>query len=157
MVPDQEFREFGELLEFHGVRFEIIGGYAVISHGYPRYTGDTDFLVENSPVNARRLVSAINDCFGNQPHIAGECFLDHDRMEQFGDSPFRIDILVKVPGLVFSEVYSRHGIGKIAGKDAPFLSLPHLIKSKQPAARKQDLADLEALEEIETASHRVPK
>lgn len=154
MEPDREFREFVELLEFHGVKFVIIGGYAVISHGYPRYTGDIDFFVEKSRENARKLVRVVNEFFGEQPHITEECFLDDDRMGQFGDPPFRIDILVKVPGLVFSEVHPRHIIGKIAGKDAPILSLPDLIKSKQSAARKKDLADLEALEEIEAARRR---
>jgi hypothetical protein len=79
MEPDQEFREFVELLEFHGVKFVIIGGYAVISHGYPRYTGDIDFFVKKSPDNARKLVAAINEFYGHRPQITEECFLDDDR------------------------------------------------------------------------------
>jgi len=154
MEPDQEFREFVELLEFHGVRFVIIGGYAVISHGYPRYTGDIDFFVEKSLENASKLVKVINEYFGHQPHITEESFLDDDRMGQFGDPPYRIAILVNVPGLDFSDVYPRHIIGKIDGKDVPILALEDLIKSKQAAARKKDLGDLEALEEIEAARKR---
>jgi len=41
-----------------------------------------------------------------------------------------IDILVNVPGIVFSEVHPRHITGKIGGKDAPILALEDLIKSK---------------------------
>ncbi len=154
MEPDQEFREFVELLELHGVKFVIIGGYAVISHGYPRYTGDIDFFVEKSHENAQKIVKVVHQYFGEQPHITEECFLDDDRMGQFGDPPYRIDILVKVPGLVFNEVYPRHIIGKIAGKDVPILALSDLVKSKQAAGRKKDLGDLEALEEIEAARKR---
>jgi len=60
MEPDQEFREFAESLMSHGVKFMVIGGYAVTAHGHPRYTGDIDFFVEKSPENARRIVSAIH-------------------------------------------------------------------------------------------------
>lgn len=151
MEPDQEFIEFVELLESHGVRFIIIGGYAVISHGYPRYTGDIDFFVEKSSENTQKLVKVVNEYIGHQPHITEECFLDDDRMGQFGDPPFRIYILVNVPGIVFNDVYPRHLIGKIGGKDAPVLALEDLIKSKKAAARKKDLGDLEALEQIEAA------
>jgi len=154
MEPDQEFREFVELLEFHGVKFVIIGGYAVISHGYPRYTGDIDFFVEKSHENVRKLVNVINEYFGHQPHITEESFMDDDRMGQFGDPPYRIDILVDVPGIAFADVYPRHILGKIDGKPAPMLSLQDLIKSKQAAGRKKDLGDLEALEEIEAARQR---
>lgn len=154
MEPDQEFAEFVGLLESHGVKFAIIGGYAVISHGYPRYTGDIDFFVEKSKENARKLVKVINEFYGSQPHITEECFLDSDRMSQFGDPPYRIDILVDVPGLVFDEVHPNCIRGKIGGKEAPIISLKDLIKSKQAAGRRKDLGDLEALEQIEAARER---
>jgi hypothetical protein len=157
MEPDQEFGEFVERLQFHGVKFVIIGGYAVISHGYPRYTGDIDFFVEKSEDNARKLVNAINDFYGDQPQINQECFLDDDRMCQFGDPPYRIDILVNVPGLVFEEVHPNCIHGKIGGKLAPIINLTDLIKSKQAAGRRKDLGDLEALEEIEAARKRSQK
>lgn len=157
MEPDQEFAEFIELLEFHGVKFVIIGGYAVISHGHPRYTGDIDFLVEKSKENACKLVKVINEFYGYQPHITEDCFLDSDRMNQFGDPPYRIDILVDVPGIVFEEVQQNHIKGKIGGKEAPILGLDDLIKSKRAAGRYKDLGDLEALQEIEAARNRKSK
>ncbi len=157
MEPDQEFAAFVELLESHGVKFVIIGGYAVISHGYPRYTGDIDFFVEKSQENANKLVKVIHEFFGEQPHITEECFLDADRMSQFGDPPYRIDILVEVPGLVFEEVLPNCIRGKIGGKEAPIINLQDLMKSKQAAGRRKDLGDLEALEEIEAARKRKAK
>ena len=78
-------------------------------------------------------------------------------MSQFGDPPYRIDILVDVPGLVFEEVYPNCIRGKIAGKEAPIINLKDLIKSKQAAGRRKDLGDLEALEEIEAARKRQSK
>lgn len=157
MEPDQEFAAFVELLESHGVRYAVIGGYAVISHGNPRYTGDIDFFVEKSPENARKLVRVVNEFYGDQPHITEECFLDGDRMSQFGDPPYRIDILVDVPGLNFDEVHPNCIRGKIGGKETRIINLQDLIKSKQAAGRLKDLGDLEALEEIEAARNRRTK
>jgi hypothetical protein len=157
MEPDQEFAEFVRLLELHGVEFMIIGGYAVISHGYPRYTGDIDFFVRKSRDNARKLVKVVNDFYGDQPHITEECFLDDSRMSQFGDPPYRIDILIDVPGLEFEKARPNCIHGMIGGKEAPILGLSDLIRSKQAAGRRKDLGDLEALEQIEEARKRKSK
>jgi hypothetical protein len=46
LSPD--FSEFIELLNEHEVEYLIVGGYAVILHGYPRYTGDMDFYIKKS-------------------------------------------------------------------------------------------------------------
>jgi hypothetical protein len=51
----KEWREFIELLNSAGVRYLVVGGYAVAFHGYPRGTGDIDFFVERSEDNAARI------------------------------------------------------------------------------------------------------
>ena len=38
-----DFLDFLELLEKHNVDFLLVGGYAVILHGYVRSTGDMDW------------------------------------------------------------------------------------------------------------------
>ena len=48
----RDFKEFLKLLEDEGVRYLLIGGYAVGCHGYPRPTGDMDIWIESSPDNA---------------------------------------------------------------------------------------------------------
>jgi hypothetical protein len=37
----------------------VVGAVALAHHGLPRYTGDLDVLVRNSPENARRVESAL--------------------------------------------------------------------------------------------------
>ena len=41
----KDFREFIELLNRNKVRYLIIGGYAVVYHGYVRSTNDMDIWV----------------------------------------------------------------------------------------------------------------
>ena len=58
MKLQQDLREFIELLNSHGVEYVVVGGHAVAFHGYPRYTGDIDFLVSPTEENAARKSQA---------------------------------------------------------------------------------------------------
>ena len=148
MEPDQEFKEFAVSLMSHGVKFMIIGGYAVTAHGYPRYTGDIDFFVEKSHDNAERIVAAIHDFFGPLPNVKAENFLDDKRMSQLGEPPYRIDILVKILGVTFEEAYPRTEMLDLAGEKLPFIGLADLKINKRSTGRYKDLGDLEALERL---------
>jgi predicted nucleotidyltransferase len=148
MEPDQEFREFAESLLSHGVKFLIIGGYAVTAYGHPRYTGDIDFFVEKSPENADRIVKAIIDFFGPMANVQAENFLDDSRMSQLGVPPYRIDILVKILGVTFDEAYARCEMLDLGGKKFPFIGLDDLKENKRATGRHKDLGDLEALNRL---------
>jgi len=47
-----------KLLNDRGVRYLVIGGYAVGYHGYPRATNDLDVWIAIAPENAARVVDA---------------------------------------------------------------------------------------------------
>ena len=51
--------EFIQSLNDNGVRYLVIGGYAVALHGYPRYTKGMDVWIEASAENAARMVAAL--------------------------------------------------------------------------------------------------
>lgn len=148
MEPDQEFKEFAELFLSHGVKFMIIGGYAVTAHGHPRYTGDIDFFVEKSKDNAERIVKAIHEFFGPLPEVQIENFLDEDRMSQFGVPPYRIDILTKIRGVNFEEAYPRRVMFSLAGLEVPFIGIDDLKQNKRSTGRHKDLGDVEALDRL---------
>jgi hypothetical protein len=49
MIPlSRDFQDFLRLLNANGIRYLVIGGYAVAFHGYVRYTGNLDIFVELS-------------------------------------------------------------------------------------------------------------
>lgn len=52
----KDFKEFLKSLNANGVRYLLIGGYAVGFHGYPRATNDLDVFVSGDADNARRPV-----------------------------------------------------------------------------------------------------
>lgn len=148
MEPDQEFKEFAELFLSHGVKFMIIGGYAVTAHGHPRYTGDIDFFVERSRENAERIVKAVHEFFGPLPEVQVENFLDEDRMSQFGVPPYRIDILTKIRGVSFEEAYPRRVMFPLAGLEVPFIGIDDLKQNKRSTGRYKDLGDVDALDRL---------
>ena len=51
--------EFIRLLQFHNVRYVIVGGEAVIFHGHARFTGDVDFFYSTDDQNTDRLFTAL--------------------------------------------------------------------------------------------------
>jgi hypothetical protein len=52
---------FLRLLAKIRVRYLIIGGEAVIYHGYPRLTGNIDFSYDNTSLNCRRLFRSFSN------------------------------------------------------------------------------------------------
>lgn len=143
MLPlHRDFKEFIESLSSHQVEFMVIGGYALAAYGRPRYTGDMDFFIRKSPENAKRIVNALHDFFGDLPEITEENFLHDDRMSQFGYEPLRIDILVHIKGVDFDSAFQRRTIIQYSGLEIPFLSLEDLRTNKQATGRSKDLIDL---------------
>ena len=39
--------------------YVVVGGYAIIQAGYPRMTGDLDFLIDTSPENEAKVFEAL--------------------------------------------------------------------------------------------------
>ena len=60
MILHSDFKEFIQLLNKNKVEYLVIGGYAVVFHGYVRATGDMDVWVKNSPINAIKVVKCLN-------------------------------------------------------------------------------------------------
>jgi hypothetical protein len=66
-VSLHDYAEFIRTLNEHGVRYLVIGGYAVAFHGYPRATDDVDVLIDSSEANVRRVERALIAFVGVAP------------------------------------------------------------------------------------------
>lgn len=143
---NQDFREFVASLNASGVRYLVVGGYAVALHGHPRYTKDIDVWLEATPENAARVLVAL-DAFGfASSGIAQADFLIPDQIIQLGYPPNRIDLLTSLSGVDFADCYPARVQVDIDGVPVAFIDLENLKKNKRAAARTQDIADLENLE-----------
>ncbi len=52
MAESPRYRELLQLLNEFDVEYLIVGGFAVMKYGEPRYTKDLDVWVHNSPQNS---------------------------------------------------------------------------------------------------------
>ena len=52
METHPDFKELFTLLNEHKVEYLIVEAYALAFHGYPRFTGDVDILIQPIPANA---------------------------------------------------------------------------------------------------------
>lgn len=141
-----DFSELLQLLNDNGVRYLVVGGYAVALHGHPRYTKDLDIWFEASPENARRLEATLTAFGFGSLGLKVTDFTDPDSVIQLGYPPSRVDLLNALPGVIFEDCYSSRVESVIDGILVPFIDLDNLRANKRASARLQDLADLEALQ-----------
>jgi hypothetical protein len=141
-------RDFEELLALFascGVRFVVVGGYAVAAHGHPRYTKDLDIWVEATPANADRIVAAL-DAFGfGSLGLTQDDFTQPDVVIQLGREPGRVDLLTSVSGLNFADCYPARVTATLGDTAVPVLDRAALIVNKRASGRPQDLADADKL------------
>jgi len=147
MPLPQDWRAFIELLNSNGVEYVIVGAVALAHHGLPRYTGDLDILVRNSPDNARRLESALAAFGFAGLGLKAADFIEPDRVIELGVPPNRIDILTSITGVAFEEAWAERTQVDLEAIPASFIGRQALIRNKRLTGRTQDKADLEALGE----------
>ena len=58
---NEDFTDFILALNQAEVEYVLVGGYAVIYHGYNRTTGDLDIWVNPTPANYKKLQKQSND------------------------------------------------------------------------------------------------
>jgi hypothetical protein len=144
MLPPP-FKEFIGLLEKHGVRFLIVGGYAVAAHGYPRYTGEIDLFVATAPDQAKGIVAAFREFGFVDLAIEESDFMEEDMIVEIGREPLKIQVMTGISGVTFEECFSSRVEFEFGGNLLPFISLEHLIKDKSATLRGKDRVDVDEL------------
>jgi len=141
----QDFKDFLKLLKSYEVRYLLIGGYAVIYHGYPRATGDMDIWVDISPENALKLVEVLKEFGFEVPELSPELFLEQGKVIRMGLPPVRIELLTSISGVRFDECFDSRIIEKMDDVEINIINLEFLERNKQAGGRYKDLSDLENL------------
>lgn len=148
----KDFLDLFECFARHEVRALVIGAHAVAHYAKPRYTKDIDLFIEASKDNAARILRALDDFGFGSLHLAENDFTEPGTIIQLGVEPNRIDLINEIPGVLFAEAWEHRVAGDYGGRDVFYIGLVELRRAKQAAGRPQDLADLDWLREIESAS-----
>jgi hypothetical protein len=155
----QDYKDLLSAFNAHGVRYLIVGAYAVIFHAQPRFTKDIDLFIQADPANARATYAALAAFGAALEGIRPEDFAERGSFFRFGRDPHGFDILPEIPGVDFDAAWERRVEGVIdpeGGLKAFFISAPDLIASKLAAGRPQDIADAEAVRKAAEARDAEP-
>jgi len=145
MRAEKDFEELLSLLNRHKVRYCIVGSYAVAFHSRPRYTKDLDILIDPNPQNARRILKALADFGFRSLKLTKRDFVKAGNVIQLGYEPLRVDIITKIEGLNFNEVWRNRVVGSYGKHKVMFMGKKELIRNKQSLFRDQDKVDLKRL------------
>ena len=160
MVGDIE-RVLGALNDA-SVRYLVVGGVAVVLHGHLRTTADLDLVVQLTPDNARRAMTALTGIgFRPRAPVTAESFADAPTRESWvrdkGLSVFslwcptvpglEVDVFVEEP-FDFDLAYSRAVRVPLQRTTATVISLNDLIAQKTRVGRPRDVEDVAALNAI---------
>ena len=124
----------------HQVRFLLVGGYAVIFHGYKRTTGDMDLWFEPSNGNKLNLIEVLKEFEFDEDginHISQLDFTKHLAFH-FWEEPERVDCLTKISNVEFSEAFNQKIVADIENVLVPIIQFKHLIMSKITSDRLKD-------------------
>jgi len=140
--------DFSELLsEFiaEGVKFLVVGGYAVGVHARPRMTKDLDLFIARDAENAARVYRALANFGAPLAGVTENDFTSDDLIYQMGRPPVRIDVITAIEGVSFDDAWEGRLTLAVAGMEVPVIGKRELVRNKTAVGRPQDLADVDAI------------
>ncbi|MBC8081953.1 MAG: hypothetical protein H7Z21_01970 [Hymenobacter sp.] len=143
---EDEYLNLLRLFHEEAVEYVVIGGYAVIAHGFPRTTGDLDVLVRPTAANARRMVRALQRFGYSQGEFEEADFTTVPNFLSASSSVW-IDLMTQVLGVTFDDCLDGSLELTFAGVPVRCMGLAALRVTKRATGQPQDLRDLENLPE----------
>jgi predicted nucleotidyltransferase len=134
------------LLNAAGVKYVVVGGYALAFHGVVRATKDVDILIEPTLENAARALKALEGLRWGVSRELDPAEVAANPITMIGDDP-RVDLLTLAWSVRYPDAAPRAQRAVIEGVEIPFADLETLIRTKQ-TNRFQDKADVESLEQV---------
>jgi predicted nucleotidyltransferase len=149
-----------------GVRYVVVGGVAVVLHGYLRATADLDLVLamdEQNLQNALRTFGGIG--FQSRAPVPLAAFAEASERRRWIDEKnlqvfslwhskmpgFEVDLFVEPP-LPFDDLYSQAVLVELGKTTVSVASIDDLIVMKRAAGRPRDVEDIEALLHLKDAN-----
>ncbi len=145
MLTSRDFKELLSFLEKHRVRYLVVGGYAVMKYTEPRFTRDLDLWISTDEENSKAIFAALKEFGAPLKDLTPRDFSQKGYFYQMGNPPFRLDIMMSIPGVEFEDAWRVREEVMLGGSFVHFISKADLIKAKQDSGRPQDLLDVEKL------------
>jgi len=145
----QSYSDFEEmLLAFNaaGVKYLVVGAYAVAVYARPRATGDIDLWVETTAENALRVFQALAAFGAPLDRVDEQTFTEPEIIFQIGVPPIRVDVMTSIDGVAFEDAWPNRVPSVIGSIPVAVIGREELVRNKSATGRAKDLADLELLQ-----------
>ena len=151
-----------------GVRYLIVGGLAVLFHGYGRPTGDMDLVLDMDEANLKKALAALKqlgycprapvpiEAFALRSNRESWAIDKHMKVFSLFDPAQRmieVDLFLSPP-LDLERAFAAAVTFELEpGLPLPVVGLDHLLDLKRQAGRPQDLLDIRQLEALRRERH----
>lgn len=146
---DRILLDICKAFDSEGVSYVLIGGWAVIIHGFPRLTKDIDFLIDDTEENVGKIKNALGKVFNDKSidEIRLNDVAEYSVVRYVSPDGITIDLMARIGEFADYKSVSRHiVIFEILGNEIPVLDVETLIKLKD-TIRDKDKMDLAFLKE----------
>lgn len=126
-------------LNERGARYLIVGGFAVIHHGYLRATEDIDLLLDGDLDNQVRVKKALETLPDKAILELGDDDLRDYTVVRVSDE-ILVDLMIAACGIDYAEASKSIEIAEIEGVPIPFPNVHLLLRMKQ-THREKDAED----------------
>jgi hypothetical protein len=149
----QDFADLISCLNEAEVDYMLVGGYAVVAHGFMRTTQDFDVWLRADRTNAERVMIAMGAFGGPGIPIGALERVDGEPPTgfRFGRPPFAVDLLTSIQGVSFEEAQSGCEVRDCGGLMVRVIGLEALLKNKRATGRAKDAMDADELEALRSA------
>jgi predicted nucleotidyltransferase len=156
------YSELFEIFEKRKIRYLVVGGVAVVLHGFLRATADLDLMIALDSENLKKFLDLMKE-LGYKPRVpvALQDFASPDiRRSWIKDKNMKVfslihpkelthllDVFVDEP-IPFEEAYQRRERISAGSSKVNVACMTDLIHLKEKAGRQQDKADIQALKKL---------
>jgi len=145
MNVSSDYEDLFKTLNVYQIKYLVVGAYAVMHYTQPRYTKDIDVWIIPELNDVQKVFDALREFGAPLKNIKPEDFSDKEMILQMGMAPVRIDIMMSVPGVSYTNAWQNRKKIKYGQTQIYLLGKEDLVAAKKQAGRPQDKIDLDKL------------
>jgi hypothetical protein len=132
-IPDRELSIIASLNKY-SVRYLIVGGYAMLFHGYEdRAVNDLDIWIDRQELNAHKCFDSLNAVMPDSLNFQPIFLSVKGSRINLRDSRYDVDIFISMDGAEFDVAFSRCGKYTQNGELLYFVGTRDLLAIKREA------------------------
>src|SRR5688572_13887302 len=128
-------------LNRRGAKYVVVGGFAIIAAGFPRFTGDLDLIVAADAENEAKVFSALSTLPDNAVRELQPGELQQYNVIRVADE-ILVDLMRTAGGIDYAEAAKDVVVRELGGVPIPFASPRLLWRMKAVTHREKDAGDL---------------